>query len=650
ANLYLRGWIATEYRDGMWHSGEDESLEQYRRVFGTAAFVSEQMRVNFYRAVAPEVLSYTDYVRYYQNHLDRGFITMQVNMRRVGGGANMVFAPAYFNPEIGLVNYGTGDPSNLSFINYYDGIHTGRSFIPGADYGAVSFVTSMRDSTFMDTLSTDIEAYAIAFRAARAAWPVIADLKIGDSAVWADEDLIIELSYDEPGYAGTVRGGISARNGAKAAASIETKANAIFNRFLNMTAYEREELERARELEERYRSHVYGTYVSAPIPRSVQDAVGQAISSATAAKLSKTAEDTADARSAAAYAARHGAVIEIVRWLSEWVETGEFDAEGNPVSRRRFNYTLNPTVPPDPSLDGVENFLSVTHEGYCVQFASAAVLMLRSLGIPARYVEGYIATDFAPAAADSDQRYLSIVRDSNAHAWVEVYYDGIGWLNYEATPAYVSDMYAFGEGTSDTPGNRPISPDGPDEPEEDIFDSIDPEELLRLERERAEREAREHRIRIAVTALAGALALTLLILSIVIILRRTHRADRERLALLADVRRGFPDDEEGRHAARSAARRLIDEVEFLLVIIHLAPAVGEQRSAYARRLAPEFGPLCPIPIEELFDAMGAEEFGSGMSDDALSALGSFRAALGQAAKKRIGFGRRLFYRYIKHLL
>ena len=64
----------------------------------------------------------------------------------------------------------------------------------------------------------------------------------------------------------------------------------------------------------------------------------------------------------------------------------------------------------------------------------------------------------------------------------------------------------------------------------------------------------------------------------------------------------------------------------------------------------EFGPLCSIPIEELFDAMGAEEFGSGMSDDALSALGSFRAALGQAAKKRIGFGRRLFYRYIKHLL
>jgi len=78
--------------------------------------------------------------------------------------------------------------------------------------------------------------------------------------------------------------------------------------------------------------------------------------------------------------------------------------------------------------------------------------------------------------------------------------------------------------------------------------------------------------------------------------------------------------------------------------------VGELRDDYAARLEEGFGPLSPIPLAELFDAIAAEEFGSGMSGDALCALAVFRAALGDAAKKQLSLAGRLHYRYIKHLL
>lgn len=649
-NLYLRGWVATDYRDGMWYSAEEEALDQYRRTFGTTAFFPEQMRVSFYRAVDPKLLSYTDYVNNYQNNLEHGFITLQVNMRRVGSGSNMLFLPAYFNPEIGLVEYASGDASSLSFINYYDGIYTGRAFMPGTSYGVVSYATLMRDSTFMDTLAVEIEAYRLACRGYDTASLLVTNLHLGESAVYRDGDFAIEVSYAEPGYSCTLQGGTGRYNDNSVSAAVIRKAEEILSRMLNMTEYERSLLSGARKYEALYHDHVYAAYTTAPISRAVQTAVDEAVSSATEKQLDNTSRSADAVQSAAAYTARHAAVMEIVQWLSGWVETDELDAEGKPISRRRFNYTLDPTVPLDPALDGVDNFLSVTHEGYCVQFASAAVLMLRHLGIPARYVEGYIATNFTRTAADSSQRYLSIVRDNNAHAWIEVYYDGIGWLNYEATPAYVGDMYAFGSGSGNEPTPINPMPEPPPEEEPDIFDSIDPEELLRLEREQAAREARERLIRILVTVGLCLLVLALLVLTVVLILRATHRADRERKALLAAVRRGLPDDEIGREAARLAAVRLIDEVTLLLAVFGLAPAVGEQRSAYAARLAPEFGPLCPIPLTDLFDAMGAEEFGPGMTDDSLRALGAFRAALGQTAKKRIGLGRRLYYRYIKHLL
>ena len=65
------------------------------------------------------------------------------------------------------------------------------------------------------------------------------------------------------------------------------------------------------------------------------------------------------------------------------------------------------------------------------------------------------------------------MRDSSAHAWVEVWYDGIGWVQYEATPTYYSDMYEYR--TSDPVPVTPIGPSGDDESDEDDITLTDEE-------------------------------------------------------------------------------------------------------------------------------------------------------------------------------
>ena len=84
--------------------------------------------------------------------------------------------------------------------------------------------------------------------------------------------------------------------------------------------------------------------------------------------------------------------------------------------------------------DPVEFFLSTSKQGYCMHYASAATLILRELGVPARYASGYVAdrTEFAKKA----EGYTAVILDNRAHAWVEIYLNGIGWVPVEVTAGY----------------------------------------------------------------------------------------------------------------------------------------------------------------------------------------------------------------------
>lgn len=93
------------------------------------------------------------------------------------------------------------------------------------------------------------------------------------------------------------------------------------------------------------------------------------------------------------------------------------------------SYTLSPGMTPE-GRDFVEYFLFENHKGYCVHFASATVALLRSAGVPARYVEGYAVS---PSDFEEYDEWANIP-DSRSHAWVEIYLSAVGWVPVEATP------------------------------------------------------------------------------------------------------------------------------------------------------------------------------------------------------------------------
>ena len=95
--------------------------------------------------------------------------------------------------------------------------------------------------------------------------------------------------------------------------------------------------------------------------------------------------------------------------------------------RTRFGYTLE--LPRSVPRDPLANFLFERKQGHCEYFASAMTVMLRTLRIPARLVTGFRTGEF------NDLTGQYVVRASNAHAWVEAYFPGYGWVSFDPTPA-----------------------------------------------------------------------------------------------------------------------------------------------------------------------------------------------------------------------
>lgn len=136
----------------------------------------------------------------------------------------------------------------------------------------------------------------------------------------------------------------------------------------------------------------------------------------------------------------------------DYWSTMEFVKEIQSMFRREFTYSLEPGRVP-LGEDGIEYFLEENRKGYCVYFASAATMIFRQAGIPARYVEGYVITpDMASinkavtrteyrGTSDEvilqDVEYVTVtVPDNKAHAWTEIYIAGYGWIPIEVTPGY----------------------------------------------------------------------------------------------------------------------------------------------------------------------------------------------------------------------
>jgi transglutaminase-like putative cysteine protease len=103
--------------------------------------------------------------------------------------------------------------------------------------------------------------------------------------------------------------------------------------------------------------------------------------------------------------------------------------------RTQFGYTLDLSQPPND--DPLAYFLFTKRAGHCEYFATAMTVMLRSLGIPARYVNGFLTGEYNDIGRDY------IVRASDAHSWVEVYFPDYGWIKFDPTPPSDSLVRGF---------------------------------------------------------------------------------------------------------------------------------------------------------------------------------------------------------------
>ncbi len=131
----------------------------------------------------------------------------------------------------------------------------------------------------------------------------------------------------------------------------------------------------------------------------------------------------------------------------------------------RENITYNEKIPPPPEdRDAVDYFLFDLRQGYCNYYASAMVVMARAVGIPARLVAGYTAGEYLA------EKGRWRVREKNAHAWVEVFFPGYGWVEFEPTSVQspiVRLARAEGEARPLIPKERPLKiPEEVEVPEE----------------------------------------------------------------------------------------------------------------------------------------------------------------------------------------
>ena len=125
---------------------------------------------------------------------------------------------------------------------------------------------------------------------------------------------------------------------------------------------------------------------------------------------------------------------------------------------RNYRYTLEPPLQPS-NADFMTYFLLTAREGYCTYFATAMTMLCRMAGLPARYVEGYVATP--------DAQGIARVTGLDAHAWTEVYFAGFGWLTFDATPGEQGGGGEDGSGAENAtlpPAEEP-SPEPSAEPE-----------------------------------------------------------------------------------------------------------------------------------------------------------------------------------------
>ena len=143
--------------------------------------------------------------------------------------------------------------------------------------------------------------------------------------------------------------------------------------------------------------------------------------------------------------------------------------------KENFVYEQFDVPVPEEGQDYVDQFLFETQMGYCDNYSTAMVVLVRSLGIPARWVKGYTEGEYQRTIDTQYKTYR--VTNNNAHSWVEVYFPGEGWIPFEPTVGFTGSSivnYDYEIPETEETVVPPIEQETPEKdltPEDDSADS-----------------------------------------------------------------------------------------------------------------------------------------------------------------------------------
>lgn len=675
--LYVRSFVSNRFEKDKWHVPQKHDISYFYKTFGDN-FTGEQIAKNFYDTVSRKLTGLNNYANYV-SRFEFGYVTTPVDIKLLSSSGNLLFIPSRYDPNVGLLSFGGTQESSYDeeYAGYSDGIVTTSWFNFNKSYRALTYVQTYRHEDAFANLETLRHYYNICRR-------------------------YIEMSMEQPG----------AYFGEQVKSEI---ASLGLNDYVADNAYERwyalDEDGRAEFYSRFVTSDNYGRYVYdnyATVPES---------------DGSKIFELALTALSATHPVIEHG--FETLTGSYTNIDGRPYiDANGQFISvnsigvlssipvydkvmavidylKDNYTYTLNPREPANKKLNSVDAFLLDTKEGYCVQFATAAALMLRTLGVPTRYCEGYIASEFKlDKSTAGEGRYLCTVRDFNAHAWIEVYVDDIGWLTFETTPEYYSGMYEHyslsGSYTPDSYETPEYTP--PEEPELDEEDETGAFNIAEL-------------IAVIVIGLAAVVTLGAVAYFVYRFVVASRNARYRREQTISNALRSRQEGAE----RRATAVAVIDYITSALAAAGLRPRTGELPSEYRDRCgrvlrgeepaepdkksklrlsaplnelvsifskkrsktgakerkkrrggslgiadeftgakgsaaAPAYADFAAYDYAQVFDSIQREEFGPGMTEEELRNCAEFLVALSRKVSGELNPLKRFWLRHIRHTI
>ncbi|MGM9625170.1 MAG: transglutaminase-like domain-containing protein, partial [Eubacteriales bacterium] len=473
--VYLRSWVSTTFRDDMWYVADEAERDLFDELF-ESDFRAEDMTYRFFRNLNEKLVRLGTKTSY-SNHEEDGFMTTLISLKNTGVSGNILFLPSRFDSETSLLQYGELDlPYAKNWINYFDGIAYSRAFHKGAKYSTIAFIPLYKDEGWMQSLNQKRITYSIFLS-------LYHYIGSGNMAVYLDQDdgentAILSSLVANPYPIDRLK---------EYYLSLDTEGQALFDAEINETDAYNDYVMRAdspylslsddETLNRKLRKLAIEIVFADPLPDTgilinftdntgmqttvdLTDAIGLTATSVpvydtdsgilsdppemlvTATEIRGTDGSLIDTEYTVNDPEAFYAYL-TERWGTGFPYDTMFAQRIAEYLSENMTYTLNPAVPEtDDDMSSVERFLFVTKEGYCVQYATAATLLLRALGIPTRYVEGYIAPKFVRnTAEDKVGSYICNVKDYNAHAWCEIYLENYGWMTTEVTTPYYSDLY-----------------------------------------------------------------------------------------------------------------------------------------------------------------------------------------------------------------